>query len=151
PRSVTARALAIGVPLIWLNAYWLVQMERIRYSAHPTTVSLFFNAVFILLVLTLLNPLMGRIRPRWALSRGELLVIYTLMAVSSTLPAHDMLQILVPMLTWPFKFRDQHKEWEPFIPQLPRAWMVDDPQVYNPYYEGNDTLYRWAYLRAWAG
>src|SRR5438067_6816543 len=101
PRSVTARALAIGVPLIWLNAYWLVQMERIRYSAHPTTVSLFFNAVFILLVLTLLNALAGRVRPRWALSRGELLVIYTLMAVSSTLPAHDMLQILVPMLTWP--------------------------------------------------
>src|SRR5947207_1771056 len=68
-RAFTWRAFLIGVLLIPVNAYWLVQMERIRYSAHPTTVSLFFNAVFILLALTVLNALVGRQWPRAAMNR----------------------------------------------------------------------------------
>lgn len=148
-RAFTWRAFLIGVLLIPANAYWLVQMERIRYSAHPTTVSLFFNAVFILLALTVLNALVGRWRPRAALHRGELLLIYVMMTVSSTLPAHDLQQILVPMLVWPFRFRDQHKEWDAFIPELPHAWMVDDPAVYSGYFQGNSSLYQAHVLRAW--
>jgi hypothetical protein len=141
--------MGLSLLLIPLNAYWLVQMERIRYSAHPTTVSLFFNAVFILLVVTLLNALVGRFQARWALRRGELYVVYVSMALASTLPAHDLLQILVPMLVWPFKYRDR-AGWGRFVPDLPQGWMVSDPDVYNPYFGGNDTLYRWKYLQAWA-
>src|SRR5213592_5155827 len=63
PRAVTWRSLLLGLLLIPLNAYWLVQMERVRYSAHPTTVSLFFNVVFILLVLQIVNMGVARIRP----------------------------------------------------------------------------------------
>src|SRR5205823_9016787 len=90
--AVTWRSALLSLFLIPVNAYWLVQMERIRYSAHPTTVSLFFNAVFILLVVTLVNALVGRFRAGWALRRGELYVVYVSMALSSTLPAHDLLQ-----------------------------------------------------------
>src|SRR6185437_12297001 len=97
----------LSLLLIPVNAYWLVQMERIRYSAHPTTVSLFFNAVFILLVVTLLNALLGRWNGRWALRRGGLYVVYVSMALASTLPAHDLQQILVPSLMWPFLYKDR--------------------------------------------
>lgn len=157
-RAVTARVCAIGFVLIWVNAYWLVQMERIRYSAHPTTISLFFNAIFILLVLTLVNAAVGRAaralgsgrgRGFTPLQRGELYALYTIVAIGSTPPAHDTLQILVPMLVWPFRFREQRKDWEEFIPRLPRQWMVDDPAVYTGFFQGHDTLYRWPVLRAW--
>ncbi|MCS7310914.1 MAG: hypothetical protein NZ741_11905, partial [Armatimonadetes bacterium] len=47
-KAVTWRSVLIGVFLVPLNAYWVVQMEVIRYSTHPTTISLFFNVVFIL-------------------------------------------------------------------------------------------------------
>lgn len=147
--AVTWRATLLSLLLIPANAYWLVQMERIRYSAHPTTVSLFFNAVFILLVVTLLNAVVGHFRPRWALRRGELYLVYVSMALSSTLPAHDMLQILVPSLVWPFKYA-LRTGWARFIPNLPQEWMVSDPEVFNPYLQGNDTFYRWKYLQAWA-
>ncbi len=135
--------------LIPANAYWLVQMERVRYSAHPTTVSLFFNAVFILLVVTLCNALVGRAFPRVVLRRGELYFVYLAMALTSTLPAHDLLQILVPSLMWPFKYKDR-AGWGRFIPDLPHEWMVSDPDVFNPFFQGNDTIYRWKYLQAWA-
>src|ERR687897_305522 len=72
-RAVTWRSLLLGLFLIPINAYWLVQMERVRYSAHPTTISLFFNVVFILLVVTLINAGVSRRWPRRALERGELL------------------------------------------------------------------------------
>ena len=71
PKSVTFRAVLLGLLLIPLNAYWVVQMERVRYSAHPTTVSLFFNCIFILVVLTGLNGLVTRWGRRgWAFSAG---------------------------------------------------------------------------------
>src|SRR3569833_3391172 len=68
--AVTWRSTLISLVLIPVNAYWLVQMERIRYSAHPTTVSLFFIAVFIVLVVMLGSALVGHYRPTWALRRG---------------------------------------------------------------------------------
>lgn len=147
--AITWRSVLLSLLLIPANAYWQVQMEQIRYSAHPTTVSLFFNAVFILLAVTLLNALVGKIRAGWALRRGELYVIYVAIAIASTLPSHDLQQILVPSLMWPFKYQDR-VGWTRFIPDLPRGWMVSDPDVFNGYFIGNDTLYRWKYLRAWA-
>ena len=80
-------------------------------SAHPTTISLFFNVVFILLVVTLLNGGVARLWPRAAMNRGELLVVYAMLAVASCLPAHDLLQIQVPMLVWPYRFADASNRW----------------------------------------
>src|SRR5437667_1993886 len=153
-RAVTWRSLLISLLLIPPNAYWIVQMERVRYSAHPTTISLFFNVVFILLVVTVLNAGLARLWPRAAMNRGELLVVYGMLAVASCLPAHDLEQILVPMLSWPYRFADATNRWaELFFPYLPTRFMValpkDDP-ILAGYYGGNSTLYSWPVLRAWA-
>src|SRR5438874_1120539 len=43
PSSVSWKGVLVGILLLWPNAYWQVQMEIIRGSAHPTTVSLFYN------------------------------------------------------------------------------------------------------------
>src|SRR5579859_1410111 len=75
-RAVTRRSVALCLLLLPINAYWVVQMEMVRYSAHPTIISLFFNVVFILLLLTLLNRWVERFAPRFALSRAELLFLY---------------------------------------------------------------------------
>ena len=36
----------IGLILIPINCYWIIQMEAVRYSGHSTTISLLFNSVF---------------------------------------------------------------------------------------------------------
>ena len=38
----------IGLILIPINCYWIIQMEAVRYSGHSTTISLLFNSVFCL-------------------------------------------------------------------------------------------------------
>lgn len=148
--GVTLRSLLIGLILIPLNAYWIIQMERVRYSAHPTTLSLFFNTVFILFVMTFLNYGLGRIAPRLALRRAELLVVYVMLGIASTMAAHDAMQVLVPMLSWPYRFARPENRWEElFVPYLPQWLMMSDKETMRGYYEGNSTLYTAQHLHAW--
>src|SRR5690349_1125779 len=92
-KAVTLKSVLLCLILLPINAYWVVQMEVVRYSAHPTTISLLFNTVFELLVLTLINRQVRRFSPRLALERGELLLIYTVLCIGSLVAGHDMLQV----------------------------------------------------------
>ena len=151
-QAVTWRSCLVAFVLLPVNAYWVVQMEQIRYSAHPTTISLFFNLIFIILVLTLVNRSLQTRFPRAALTRGELLFVYGVLAVGSCLCGHDMFQILVPMLTWPYRFADSSNGWQDLfikgtLPKYP--FTLGDKNIIQGYYIGNDTLYRIAYIKAW--
>lgn len=150
-KAVTWRSIAAALILLPINAYWVVQMEVVRYSAHPTTISLFFNLIFILLVLVLLNRAVGRRWPRAALTRGEMLFVYAVLAIGSCLCGHDMFQVLVPTLCWPYEYADAANQWHAlFIDKhLPTWAMMSDRAVVDGYFKGNDTLYRWTYIRAW--
>ena len=74
-RMVTVRAVAIAMALMPLNAWWIIRMEVVRYAGHPTTISLFFNVVFVLALLLLANGLIRRVRPQWAFAPGEMLTV----------------------------------------------------------------------------
>jgi hypothetical protein len=150
PRAVTWRSVGLCLLLLPLNSYWVVQMEVIRYSAHPTTISLLFNTIFILFCLTVLNRLVSRVAPRAALERGELLLIYSILCIGSCVSGHDMLEVFVPMLTWTFKHADGTNTWATLInPHLRPALFVSDPDIYKGYYRGNDSVWHLNYIRAW--
>ncbi len=153
PKSVTFRAVLLGLLLIPLNAYWVVQMERVRYSAHPTTVSLFFNCIFILVVLTGLNGLVTRWGRRgWAFRQGELLLIYSMLCIGSCLAGHDMGQVLVPSLSWPYAQANAANGYAALFHRFLPAWvMVSDTDATKTYYLGNSTLYTAQHLHAWIG
>jgi hypothetical protein len=145
------RGVVAGAVLLWPNAYWLVQMEIIRGSAHPTTVSLFFNCIFFLLVVTLANRALATFRPRWALLRADLLLVYSMLAIGSCVAGHDSLEVLVPMLTWPWRFADATNGWEARWFQYLPAWaMMPDKEAMKGYFVGSSTLYTREHLRAWA-
>ena len=149
-KAVTWRSILICLLIMPLNSYWVVQMEVVRYSAHPTTISLFFNTVFILLCLTLLNRGVRRIAPRMALERGELLLIFSGLSISSCVSGHDMLEVFVPMLTWTFKHADSSNEWAKIInPHLRDGLFIKDEAIWKSYYLGNDSIWHWRYVSAW--
>jgi hypothetical protein len=151
-KAVTWRSALAALILLPINAYWVVQMEVVRYSAHPTTISLFFNLIFIILVLTLLNRLVERYAPRLAMTRPELLFIYAVLAIGSCLTGHDMFQVLVPMLVWPYRYADASNNWQSlfindYLPKYP--FTLSDKNIITGYFNGNDTFYRLAYIKAW--
>ncbi len=125
-------------------------MEVVRYSAHPTTISLFFNTVFILLCLTMFNKAIGKQFPRAALERGELLLIYSILSIGSAVSGHDMLEVFVPMLTWSFQHADSSNGWGTLInPHLRKSLFVTDKNIYTSYYIGNDSIWHMRYIQAW--
>lgn len=150
-RSVTPRAVLIGLLLIPFNAYWVVSMELVRYSAHPTTISLFLNGVFVLAVLAVVNGGIARVLPRIALRRGEMLLVYSMLGIGTAMCGHDMLQVLVPMLAAPAYLSDQANRWESLFHGVFPHWLiVTDADAAKSFYIGNSTLYTPEHLRAWA-
>jgi len=149
PGPLRARALVLGVLLILANHVWIVYLELVRYS-FPTIVSPFYNAVFCLFLLTLVNMRLARRRSRLALNRLELLAIYTMISVASALHSSDMLGVLVSMIPYPYWFATPANRWEElFLPLIPEWLLVRDPLALRDFFAGNTTLYRWVYVRAW--
>ena len=151
PANVTFRAILIGLLILPFNAYWLVQMEQVRYSAHPTTISLFFNAIFILVVLTGLNSLVARFRRmQKALRQGELLLIYAMVCIGSCLAGHDTAQVLVPSLAWPYAKANITNGYAGlFWRYLPHWALMGDADAARGFFQGHDTLYTRKHLLAW--
>lgn len=149
-RMVTLRAVGIAMALMPLNAWWIIRMEVIRYAGHPTTISLFFNVVFVLAVLLLLNGVVRRIRPHWALEPGEMLTVYIMLALSSALCGHDMIEVLTPSLAHVHYFARPENGWQTdIIPYLPSWLTVGNAQAQREFYLGTSSLYTANNLRAW--
>ena len=149
-RAVTFRAVLLALLLMPVNAYWGIMMENIRYSAHPTTISLFFHCIFILVVLTGLNGLVARVRPRWAFAQGELLLVYAMLCIGACMAGHDFIQMLVPNLTWPIAQSNSSNTYLPlFGRHLPTWAMVPALDKHSAFYLGHGSLYRGDALRDW--
>ena len=53
--KVRFHVLAIGLVLVGINSYWILMGSEVWHSTQLTIASLFFNAVFTLLVLSMVN------------------------------------------------------------------------------------------------
>ncbi len=132
------------------NVYWVVQMERARLTAWPTAYSLFFNAVFTLLVLQLLNLGLRRLKPSIAFSQGELLLIYTMVCIGSAIAGIDFVQSLMPIFTYSFRMASPENKWDKILnPYMPKWLTVQDPRVIRGFYEGGVSFYRPYIVAAW--
>ena len=149
-RGVTSRAILLGILLIPLNGYWVIKAEVVWASIHATVLSLFFNVVFSILLLCGLNALLLKWMPNFALQRGELLTIYVMLCMGTSLFAHDMMQILLPLMSYPFWFATPENDWQGlFWRYIPKWLVVSDHDVISGYYEGNTSLYLAKNLDAW--
>ncbi|HSV73377.1 MAG TPA: DUF6785 family protein [Chthonomonadales bacterium] len=147
--GITARAIVIGALIIPLNAFWVVRLERVLFGPYPSTISLFPNAVFVLLLLIVGNAVVRRRIPRVALGQGELLTIYFMVAVSTGLAGLDgpaMLAQIVPHGAW---LTAQAERWHRVAETIP-AWLaIRDFDVVRGHFLGNSTFAYWPHLRAW--
>ena len=90
--DVTLRAVLIGLALVPINVYIVVQWETVWNTQYPTTMTIFYNVVFTFLSLILLNMLLKRWLPRIALSQQELLTVYTMLFLAVCVSGHDFSQ-----------------------------------------------------------
>ena len=77
------------------------------------------------------------------LTQKELLVIYILLCIGTTVASHDFGQILVPLIGHAFWFETPENEWKDlFFPYIPEWLTIQEKSILEGYYNGDSTLYK---------
>ena len=143
------RGFILGALLIPLVTLWVAAMENV-YGGRPTYLSVFFHAVILLAALVGVNGLLRLVAPRHTFSRAEILLIYIMVGVSSGIVGDQFLAILVPSLSYPFRYATDANQWaQTLLPYLPEHATVGDPVTVRNFYEGDATLYAAENLKPW--
>lgn len=142
--------LILGTVLTIANCYWIVTAEAIRRTIHITVQSIAFNAIFCLFILILINILLLRYLPGIALRKSELLIIYVMMCMGSTVCGHGFMQLLIPLMGHAYWFATPENDWANLIlPHIP-SWMgVSDKTALTNHYRGESTFYTSENFKAW--
>ena len=145
------RGFVVGGVLLPFNTLWVFYMEQISgHGPFVSTISLFFNAVFILVFVALANAAVRRFRPSLALNRAELIIVYVMLTVSTSVMSHDMLQVLISMMTTGYWYATPQNHWEQMLDGTTPSWLVVSNQdVLYGYWNGNTTLYQRIVLTTW--
>ena len=150
--GVTWRAILIALILIPPNVFWIVEVELVWHSGHPTTISLFWNVVLNLFVLILINLFIKRVAPNAALTQGELITIYAMLSIASGLAGHDTLALTIPAIPHAFWFATPENDWvDLFHSHIPKHLVVVDKEIIRGFYEGDTPFYTAKILGAWIG
>ena len=142
--------VALIVVLVPLNCWWIAA-TLFNGGVSPTQVSLYFNAIFSILVLIMMNGLFRwSHRSRPILNRAELLTIYTCISVGSGLAGVDRMMVLVPLIGHAHWFATPENDWINLFHRYIPTWLsISDKHVLNGYYQGLSTFYSRPNLSAW--
>ncbi|MBD3181538.1 hypothetical protein GF312_04545 [Candidatus Poribacteria bacterium] len=158
---ITRKATFIGLILIPLTTYWVMRMEIMSGNTggggstyggahYASCLSLFFNVIFVVVVLVGIKYLLRRIFSRDIISQKEILTVYVLLSMATAVAGTDMIQVLIPILPHPFWFATPENEWaDLFFRYIPTWLTVSDKDVLTGFYQGESSLYTAQNLKAW--
>ena len=142
--------LLIGLVLVGFNSLWVLMGTEIWHSTQMTIASLFFNAVFSLLVLVLINLILEKTIPWLVMSQADLQTMYVMVVMLTTISGHTMMGYLLPVITHAFWFASPENEWRQLFGHHISDWIaVKNPNILHGYYQGDSTLYTYERLHAW--
>ena len=95
--------LLIGLVLVGFNSLWVLMGTEIWHSTQMTIASLFFNAVFSLLVLVLINLILEKTIPWLVMSQADLQTMYVMVVMLTTISGHTMMGYRLPVITHAFR------------------------------------------------
>lgn len=148
--GVTARAVFIGLLLLFFNTYFIMTNGIAYGRSFPTTVSIMFNVLISLTVLMMVNGMVKFLWPSFALKQGELLTIYVMLCLSSAIAGFDIMQTLVVMIPGGHWFATPENEWrELFWRYLPEWLTIRDVDSLKDWYKGESTLYIKDHITLW--
>ena len=101
--------IAIGVP------YGGLVIQGTRLGLSSATPAAFF-LLFVLLLTVHLG--LGCLRRSWAFTRGELLVIFSMMVVATAIPTRGVTGMLLPMITGATYYATPENKWLELIHPL---------------------------------
>jgi hypothetical protein len=150
PRMITLRAVLLGMLLLPVNAYFITQLEMVRYEALPSTFGLMMNSLFVLIVIAAFNLILLRWFPRRALSAGELITIYVMLNIGTVIAGEDFLQLVLYVITYPFYQAMKEPGWgQDLLSYLPHWLFLTDKEALLGFHLGGTSLFSPKIFRAW--
>lgn len=149
--TVRLRIIALGVLLVFVNAYWFRWAGDLRSTTQFMPAwSLFANALALLFVLTLANHWLMLRGSRLALHSREVLVLYIMLTTGTSICAGDFLYYLPPTFAYGKWAASQDSRLaELFAGALPSRLVVNDLEAVRDYFLGDSSFYQTRYVLAW--
>lgn len=146
---ISWRSILFGLIILPFEVYW-VTIAEMKYGSQATALPLFIYPIFILFCLVILNHgLLNFLNWRF-LTTAELLTIYVMLVIGTSVSAYGMLQDLFAVVVYPYRFASDKNEWRNlFFQYIPQHFTVSNPNILIGYYEGDSSLYRSEYLHGW--
>jgi hypothetical protein len=116
------------------------------------TDSLIGSAVGALAILTAVNVGLRRWRPRWTLSRAEVIAVYMalVIGVGMTASVWDWGGSVATVITWPVWNAGPENQWQDLIwPNIPAWLVVTNRDLLAGFFLGDASPYRVSILLAW--
>ncbi len=149
PACIPFRVFVIGLALALLNTYWVATNDLVIGPLH-NYMSLFSNAIFTLFVLILLNFVLKKLLPKTALSDSDLLVVYVMVVMVTTVSGHTSMNKLVGTLAHPFWFDSEENDWRNlFWRHIPDWFAIQDKNVLRGFYLGETSFFSQQFVKAW--
>ena len=142
--------MLIGLLLLTFNVYW-VTVTEMKYRAEATALPIFIYPVFILFCLVVSNYPLSKFWPSQRLMSSELLTIYAMLVVSTSIASYGMLQDFFAFIVHPYWFATEENEWKDLFFHCIPSWFTANPTevVLTGYYQGNSSVYQVTLLNAW--
>lgn len=145
------RAIVIGILLIPLSTYYGNYASVVVQALIWGQTALLRGPVFILFVLTLGNLLFRKVARRAGLQPSEMLLIYSMVAISVCVSGFGQVQFLVNILPAGPYYATASNHYERFLYHIPAYLTPHNPRVIADFFRGQTILYRADILRDWAG
>ena len=149
--GITCKSILTTIFLIPFSFYWIIAGEigLVGYALNTYAVP-FYNVIFTVFILLVLNLIYKKIFNCFYFSAQELLVIYILLSISCALPSITLMTILITTLGHAFWFDTPENEWRIlFWDALPTWLTIQDRSILSGYYLGESTIYRTSHFLAW--
>ncbi len=97
------------------------------------------GAIFLLFVLTaIINGILARLKPRWALTPQECIVVYIMMILASAIPIMGLSGQLLPMIAAPTYYASPENKWSELILPHLNPWLrPEGERLITYFFEGS--------------
>jgi hypothetical protein len=137
--GVTLRCLLLAILLTFLASFWIDQSEVVKFFCQITESVPAVPAVAALVLLVLVNPFLRRLWRRLALSRREMLVVYSFLTVATSMAGCGIVRFFIntiPVLFYFDTFENNFADYQRFLPD----WLIThNREAIRQLYEGSES------------
>ena len=132
-RAMVAGALSSATIAVALP-YGEFVLNGTQMGLNSSTPAAFF---LLFLLVALIQPLLGLLRPRWMFTPAELLSIAVMMMITTAIAGRGFVSIAVPIISGAFYFATPENGWEDLLVQHIPTWLIpQDTSAIKGFYEG---------------